>query len=456
MKRFVLLLQLVVGLTATAQQKVLKEDEFISVVMNFHPVARQAAIDVKIANAEILSSRSAFDPQMTTETSRKEFGGVTYYNHRATEVRIPTWYGIDLFTGTEKITGDRTNPEETNGSITYMGFSIEPIRNLFIDKRRAALLQAKNLYRLSEVQRRMAVNDLLKEALDSYWDWWEKYHTQQIVKGALLNAEKRLALVRTAFQLGDRAAIDTLEAYTQVQTFQIRVSEAVQDLVKANLYLSTFLWTENGEQSELPFDVRPQDFQQAKSFTLADVLHFAATHPELTQYDWKLRGLEIEKRLAFQSLLPQVKLNYNQTGYDLSKTISAPWFNNSYRYGASVAIPLRLSEGRGELRQSKLRIENTRLDLANKRVQLNTKVKQYYTAWQQTEIQLTLQSKLLANTSALQKGEEIRFANGESSLFFINARELKTLEAEQKTIELKAKTQKAAVGVRWSAGILAL
>ena len=59
-------------------------------------------------------------------------------------------------------------------------------------------------------------------------------------------------------------------------------------------------------------------------------------------------------------------------------------------------------------------------------------------------------------TIALQKGEETRFVNGESTLFLLNAREQKTIESEQKLVELKAKVQKAAVNVKWAAGVLAL
>ena len=92
----------------------------------------------------------------------------------------------------------------------------------------------------------------------------------------------------------------------------------------------------------------------------------------------------------------------------------------------------------------------------NKQVQLVTKVKQYYTEWQQTETQLHLQGRLLANTTALQKGEETRFINGESSLFLLNAREQKTIEEEKKLVELKAKAQKLSVSVKWAAGLLAL
>lgn len=454
MKLIILLLLFSNLFPLSAQQKVFTEDELIAIILQFHPVAKQAAIVVKIAKSKTLISRGAFDPQFSSEKSRKEFGGLTYYDHLANEINIPTWYGIDLYAGTERITGGRVNPEETRGSITYMGLAVQPLQNLLMDKRRAAVLQATNFHQLSEVQRRILVNDLIQDALYTYWDWWEKYHVQHITNAALLNAEKRFSLVKAAYQLGDRPAIDTIEAYTQVQSFQIKLSETFQHLVNANLQLSTFLWTANGEPAELPLDAIPQDYKEIKSFALEDVLNYANTHPQLTLYNYKLKGLQIDKRLAFQSLLPEVKLKYNQTGNNLSKTLNAPWFNNNYRFGFSFSLPLRLSEGRGKYQAARLQIESTSLEQANKQQQLYTKVKQYYTQWQQTETQLSLQSKLLANVSSLQKGEEMRFENGESSLFLLNAREQKTIEAEQKIFELKAKAQKAAVGVKWAAGIL--
>ena len=62
--------------------------------------------------------------------------------------------------------------------------------------------------------------------------------------------------------------------------------------------------------------------------------------------------------------------------------------------------------------------------------------------------------KAWMNYAALQRGEETRFSAGESSLFLVNARENKTLEAFQKLQELKAKFFKAGIGIQWAAGTL--
>lgn len=440
-------------LLCSGQKKFLSEEEFIYAVKKYHPVAKQAALGVRIAEAEMTASRGYFDPVLSTDNAKKEWDGTTYYNQRQTEIKIPVWYGIDLYAGKEDVNGSRLNPEDTKGSLTYMGFSVPLLQNLVMDKRRAALKQAKVFRGLSEVQRRIAVNDLLLEATKMFWDWWEQYHVNQLMQSSLQNAEKRFEMVKTAYRLGDRAAIDTLEAFTQIQSFAIRQNATSAALVKAQLQLSAFLWTESQSQYDLPADVVPQEWRINKFLTLEDLLKTASLNPELTQYQFKLSAQEIDKRLKLQLLLPQVNLKYNQTGYNFSKTVNNAWFQNNYRFGFSFSMPLRLSQARGEYRKAKLKIDQTRLEQVNKQVQIYTKIKAYYTDLQQTTAQLLLQNSLTVNIAALQKGEETRLSNGESSLFLVNARELKTIETMQKLIELKSKNRKALIALKWSAGL---
>ncbi len=441
------------ALLCKGQKKVFTEQEFINVIKKYHPVAKQAVLDVKIAEAEITSGRGYFDPVLTMDNARKELDGIKYYNQQQVEIKIPTWYGIDVYAGKESITGSRVNPEETKGSLNYLGFSVPLLQNLMMDKRRATLKQAKIFRDLSEMQRRSVMNDLLPEAIKAYWDWWEQFHINQLMQSSLQNAEKRFAMVKTAYQLGDRPAIDTLEALTQIQSFAIRQNEAVTLLIKASLQLSAFLWREGQQQYDLPSDVVPEDWSMNEVLMLDALLKAANRHPELTQYQFKLNAQEIDKLLKFQLLLPQVNLKYNQLGYTFSKTVHEAWFQNNYRFGVSLYMPLRVSEGRGEYRKARLKIDQTKLEQANKQVQIYNKVKSYYTEWQQTTAQLSIQNSLVANITALQRGEETRFSMGESSLFLINARELKKIETMQKLIELKSKNRKALISLKWSAGL---
>ena len=99
MKRLLLFLLLLNVLPSFAQPKVFTEDEMVAVILKFHPVARQAAMDVEIARAGIISGRGGFDPILSSERSRKEWGGINYYDHQVSELRIPSWYGIELYAG---------------------------------------------------------------------------------------------------------------------------------------------------------------------------------------------------------------------------------------------------------------------------------------------------------------------------------------------------------------------
>ena len=115
-------------------------------------------------------------------------------------------------------------------------------------------------------------------------------------------------------------------------------------------------------------------------------------------------------------------------------------------------MPLRLSEGRGAFRAAKLKIEQTKIAQRFKQQTVENKVKTHYVEWQQTQVQYQQQQKLVQNYINLQRGEETRFAIGESALFLINAREAKTIEGQRKEMALAAKTQQAMVRLQWAAG----
>ena len=52
------------------------------------------------------------------------------------------------------------------------------------------------------------LNQLMLDALKSYWSWVKEYQLYQVMKTVAIN-ENRFRWVRSAYQLGDQAAIDT-------------------------------------------------------------------------------------------------------------------------------------------------------------------------------------------------------------------------------------------------------
>lgn len=443
--------------------KTLSAKQVMEIVKQFHPMAKQADIFIEKAKADVTIAKGLFDPVFKNESAQKTFDGIDYYYYNRPELSIPTWFGVEVSAGLEFLSGNRTDPMDTKGETSYFGISVPLAKNLLMDKRRAALQTAKIFREASNVEKRNLLNNLLMDVMKTYWSWVQQYQVYKIITDAVKVNEKRVELVNMAFRLGDRPAIDTTEALTQLQNFELLKSQAWLDFQNTGLELSVYLWTVNVEPYNLPVNVIPNEDLQLSSIAAASIPELNSlldaarkNHPELVIYNYKLDVLGVEKKLKFQELLPTVNFRYNQLGkgYDVLKTATGPLFENNYQYGLSFGIPLRLSQGRGEYRKAKLKITETQLQQNQKQWQIENKVKSYYNELITLKSQVALQEKAYNNFMLLQRGEEIRFQAGESSLFLINARENKTLEALQKLQELKTKYFKTENTLQWAAGQL--
>ncbi len=465
MNRFLFLFfLLIVSYPICAQDslKTLSSKEVIKIVQQYHPVAKQANINIKKSEADILISRGAFDPFVTTSTGSKTFNGLDYYNYVSPNITVPTWYGIEVYSGLESLSGNRLDPTETAGQTNYIGISVPLLKDLVIDKRRSALQQAKIFKLLAEAEQKSVVNSLIKDAMDAYWQWVKAYEVYGIIRNTVLVNEQRLDFVKKIVANGERPAIDTVEALAQLQSFQYELNNSLLAFQNAALQLSAYLWTSNNEPYFLPEYIKPNPEWELESkgyitnVSLPDLENAAAkSHPDLLMYNLKLSTLDIEKKLKFQELLPKLDFNYNMLGkgYDVIKTTrKAPLFENNYLYGFKFEMPLRLSKGRGEYKKAKLKIEETRLDQNQKAVEIKIKIRSYYNEILTLQKQVALQKSNYNNYQRLVTAEQTRLENGESSLFLINSRETKALEAYEKLIELKTKYLKTMVALQWSAG----
>lgn len=451
------------SLFAQDSLRYLSEQQVMDMVRAYHPVSRQAAIVTAKADADITIARGEFDPVFFQEQAQKTFDGTRYYSYSRPQVTIPTWLGVDIVGGLEYLSGDRTDPEDTKGRTSFAGISVPLAKNLLMDKRRAALKTAKIFQQSSRAEQRRMLNDLLLQAAKAYWYWVKHYQLYRLADDAVKVNEQRLQLVRTAFRLGERPAIDTTETQSQLLSFSVLRENARLEWQNAALELAVFLWSPEGAPLRLPPQTVPADENNLLSGVreplpaLDSMLAIAQkNHPELLLYEYKLGSLAVERKLKFQQLLPAVNFRYNQLSksYNIFQS-KGPLFENNYRFGFYISMPLRLSEGRGEYRKAKLKIQETQLGLNLKQVELEQKIRSGYNELVALKNQVQLQERAHQAYLALQRGEETRFTGGESSLFLVNARENKTLEALQKLQELRVKFRLAGWYLRWTAGDLA-
>ncbi|WP_159437415.1 TolC family protein [Hymenobacter daecheongensis] len=430
-----------------------------------HPVARQAALLPERALQEVRFARGLFDPAATSKYYGKTFGGKEYFHDWDASLRVPVWYGLDLKAGFERGVGFSVNPESKTSQpgLSYVGLSVPLGQGLLIDERRAAVRQARALQGLAEAERRGALNKLVLQAAKDYWDWSLSYQRQALLRQNVELADVRFRAVRERVRLGDLAAIDSVEALTELQNRQATLAQAQVQWQNATLLLSNYLWDEQQQPRELPATVRPQVLPAAWPALPPDSL-VALTelaqqlHPELQKSRAKLSQLGVERRLLSNKLLPKLTLDYNllQAGQpfnpETGASFNGSYLQNNYKLGVSFAYPLLLRQERAKLQLNRLKLRETELDLQQDTREIQTGVRTVANDWAALREQLTLQEQVVRNAERLRQGEQIRFENGESSIFLLNSREASLVSARVKLAELQAKYAQTQAMLRWAAG----
>ena len=306
----------------------------------------------------------------------------------------------------------------------------------------------------------MMMNDLLLDAYTSYNDWAGSYKLYSIFSEYVNISGDRLRLVKIGFVNGDRAEMDTTEAFIQMQNFMLLKNDAYMALNTAIFQMNNFIWDEKQMAQQLQDDIIPDTLVLNETIQLQSLYNLLnesnTTNPFLLQYRYKIQGLEVERKLKFQQLLPEInaKANILNRGFNPIKNAAIPLLENNNKWGIAVKIPLFFRQGRGEYKIAKLKLEENGLYFKQKIIETENKIKNYYNLVTVLQIQIATANIALLNYNTLLKNELLRFSNGESSLFLVNSRENKLLEIKQKIIELQVKLLKATYTLNWAGGQL--
>ncbi len=441
-------------------QKILKLDDFLELIKNNHPVAKQAQMRVDMSTAEFFAAKGVFDPVLTNQSATKTLDGKSYYNYQDTELKVYTPIGLTAKTGIERSSGSFTFNERTIGNLGYIGLEMPILKGLLIDYQRAALKQADIYQRLTEEEKRNILNDLYLDAIQEYWQWTAAYQNFSLLGQNLTNATTRLNLQRIAFQNGDKSLNDTLEAYTQVQNIELLFQEAQMDAQTAEIALAKYLWNDQNspyflESGTIP-DLVAFGMVSIEDRTEELVSIARSQHPLLGIYRNKMDVLEVERRLKRQSLLPtaNVKMNVLSKNYYNFESIYSPFLANNYKFGFDFKMPLFLREARGDYQKTMLKILENNSVISNKTWEIENKIRSYGVELNGLKNQLNITESLVTNYRNLLRNEEFKLQQGESTLFLINSRENKWIESLLKNQSLKLKYLKSAYKQLWAAGVL--
>ncbi|MCL6273959.1 TolC family protein [Muricauda sp. 2012CJ35-5] len=418
--------------------------EYLGYVKKYHPIAKQAQLTIAIGEANLMKARGGFDPKIEVDYERKEFKGTEYWDRLNTTFKIPTWLGIELKGNFEQNQGDFINPDETLpvDGLYSAGVSMSLARGFWVNERMATLRKAKFFREQSKADQDLAVNEVLFRASLAYFDWLQAYLDFKVYDAFVLNAEQRFDGIKQRAAIGDMAAIDTVEAKIAYQSRLLGREQAKVKYMKKSLALSNFLWI-NDIPVELQEEVIPDTQLDTKvdlalqinerpldSFTLEN-------HPKLRSLNYKIDGLVVDKRLKANKLLPKLDVEYNfltETPDQLNSFVT-----DQFKGGVTFRLPLFLRKERGDLKLAKFKLRDVEFERDNAEVEIFNKVTALYRELDSFTVQNQLTTEIVSNYGSLLRAEERKFSLGESSVFLVNSRESKLIDANLKQNEVQNK-----------------
>lgn len=444
MKKVLFLFLLLINSNIFAQelQSSLSLKEYLGYVKQFHPIVKQANLVIAESEAKLLKSRGAFDPKLEIDYDQKKFKGSEYFDKLNATFKVPTWYGVELKANFEENSGIFLNPEANvpADGLYSVGVSVSLARGLLMNERMSLLKQAKFFREQAKADRKLLVNKILFDASKAYFKWLKLYNEKLVYESFLTNAELRFSGVKKAFEEGERAAIDTLEVGIIVNTRKLNLERANIKYTKATLELSNFLWLENNTPIELQNNITPDlntrndiDLVLSLNSLKLDTLDINQ-HPKMVSLDNKFEGLKVDKRLKANKLLPQIDLEYNflTETPELINSLD----QNQYKGALRVKFPLFLRKERGDLKLSKLKIQDVEFEIASTRLGLNNKINAISQEILSLERQTGYAEQIVDDYQTLLRAEERKFTLGESSIFLVNSRESKLIDSKLKAIKV--------------------
>jgi len=418
--------------------------EFLGYVKRHHPIAKQADLLIEEAQANLLRARGGFDPKIEVDYRRKDFKGTEYYDELYGVFKIPTWYGVEFKAGAERNEGSFLDPSLTvpEQGLYSAGVQVNLGQGLWINERMATLRKARLFEKQNAAQRELQANEILYEASLAYFEWWratrEVYVFEQILQAARIRERGVIISARE----GAKAAIDTVEAGIATQSRLLSLEQARMQEVKSRLQLSNFLWLD-GIPVELQDEVLPQPFLEGSIDIVLNILGTSLdqftveNHPKMVALNLKLDQLEVDRQLKANKLLPKITVDYN--------FITPQWqelntlTQDNYKAGLTFAYPIFTRKERGDLRLAKIKIEDARYGLQSESLMLRNKVSSIFAQLESYERQQIIVASLADNSQRMLEAENRRFNLGDSSLFVINSREVKLIEARLKQLEIQTK-----------------
>lgn len=414
--------------------------QFQKMVLLNHPLIKSANIYDRISESYLSIGKGVLDPILNSDYDMKKFKSTNYFKRWNNEVKIPTKYPIDFSLGYENNNGDFINNDNVlpSNGIIYGTINISILRGLLFDEQRYSLNKSKLLANKSEIEKEIIIRNTFIQSLRAYLDWSTAYYELKLLNEYLERVFERHNFIKQLSMNGDKPVIDTIESRMNLNTAVKDNILAKEKLLMKRQKLNMFLWSQTNEPLILLDSVQPQHPSLLAEFFNQETKPnnpIWESDPRIKKKVNLINVISLENRIDKEQLKPQLDLKIN-TIHSLGETdLSYNYSINDYKFGATLEVPFRNRKTKGKIKLNEAMIDQTTLEKEYYSYELENNYIALLGSKVLNEESIKVISEKVINSNLLYEAEKLKFELGESSVFLLNTRERKLLEAEKDYID---------------------
>ncbi|MFY7697309.1 MAG: TolC family protein [Legionella sp.] len=449
--RIVVLLLTIVLFTnvvhAEHKETALTLNKFLEKVERYYPQIKIAQIEIAKANGALLEAMGKFDPTINAIINSQPIGGYIN-NYGEVEVSVPTLYnGLKLFANYRHGQGSwplyYQNYLTNSGGEYKTGLSFPLMRNRLTDQTRAMIISSAQSILMKKHDADAIKIKIYQDAIKSYWGWIEAGQQVKILQRLVKLAKQRQQGIERQEAHGELSKLAIKENQQQIIQREQTLNQAMIVLEQAAIDLSLYYRDNQGNPQvpspeSIPNSPHPTIYYKNNTVSLAQ-------HPAVQKLNDYIAILHVKQDLAHNDLLPQVDLTAYTSKQNGTKG-SAALIPQAAMIGLSYKFPLLQRQARGSLIQAQNELKQLTIEKKFAYEQLNNEYAKILVGIKRWASQVNLLKKELSLALLIQKSEETKFREGDSTLFLVNQREqmttqvqLNTLHAEIQLEELQAR-----------------
>jgi outer membrane protein TolC len=426
-----------------AKGKALMLEEVLKSVTSRYPPWLAAQIEQDIAGGRLRQTLGAFDPSLSAKLGMQGGYYDADYADAGFEQALPFWGG-NLYGGYRLSSGllpnyskDRT---QEDGELR-IGGRLNLLRDGAIDRRRAAVFQARLDEELADPFILRQYLDFIRAATRAYVNWVAGGLRLKVSEEILRVARERDGALGKQIQEGLAAPIVRTDNEQLVLSRSLEVVRAQRRLEAAAIELSLFLRDADGLPVLVGRERLPGAFPVVGPVPAVpsgvELLNASVRRPELRRLDLMMEKVAVDERLARNNLLPNLDLGlsaareFGDGPYkDLERT--------ELQAGIELKVPLGRNDAKGRLQAAEAQMDRLRQEARFARDRIVAEVQDAFSAMEAAMIQISQNRRNVELAVKLEEAERFRFQEGASDLLALQIREQRTFEARLSEVEAVA------------------